>query len=693
MSIWLAVDHGAPLASELGRRLASRQPVRIASADWVVPVEGPPIRDGAVAIDDGGSPPSDRGTSWARASSYPRGGHPPRLRQRPQPPRVRRCTAGSATGSRFAAVDRAARRAQGADRPRGDGGDRPPRSARVPPLGDHDGRRLQLQRRRRDGVRGARPAGDRLPRGLRRRRASRSRGRFEPMRERDRRRSVRRRPARASRRTPPTPARSSSTRTCAELGLPVATHLAESADGDAVPTTAAAPWETFAEMLVPPPGTTGIRALAEAGPPRTRTSLAAHCVKVDDEEIALLAEHDVAVAHCPRSNAHPRLRGRAARASCARPASASCIATDSPASTPSFDMFDEMRAAMLCRAGARGDARRADRRRTRSSSRRSAARGRSGSTTQIGSLVPGKRADLTVLSLADTPFIPWEDPVTATVLGGSPEGVVATLVSGETAVREGREDMARADDAARSARGRLLSARRSDVVIEDTMFFPRLRRHAKWMFLAARARLRARLRRLRRRRRRDRLRRRSATARRWSGAPSVSKAAAEGPREPEGRAGVPRPRDRATRPRATTDDAIDGAPELLRSSRPKDTDALRELAASTSRRRPPHSSARRSSSTATAYLAPGGIRDTSFAARREPAHARPDHERREHGIRDRDLRGRIAKRKEPRRRRSSSTSRIAQLQPEGPERPARARARPRSLRTTSTTRSPRSRRS
>ena len=27
--------------------------MRIVSADWVVPVEGPPIRDGAVAIDDG----------------------------------------------------------------------------------------------------------------------------------------------------------------------------------------------------------------------------------------------------------------------------------------------------------------------------------------------------------------------------------------------------------------------------------------------------------------------------------------------------------------------------------------------------------------------------------------------------------------------------------------------------------------
>src|SRR5215471_1006200 len=52
-----------------------------------------------------------------------------------------------------------------------------------------------------------------------------------------------------------------------------------------------------------------------------------------------------------------------------------------------------------------------------------------------------------------------------------------------TAVREGREVMARADRR-RAQRARpAAAARRSDVVIEDTMFFPRLRRHAKWMFL------------------------------------------------------------------------------------------------------------------------------------------------------------------------------------------------------------------
>ena len=68
-------------------------------------------------------------------------------------------------------------------------------------------------------------------------------------------------------------------------------------------------------------------------------------MKADEEEIALLAEHDVAVAHCPRSNAIlgcgvaplRELREAGIRV---------CIATDSPASTPSFDMFEEMRTAI-----------------------------------------------------------------------------------------------------------------------------------------------------------------------------------------------------------------------------------------------------------------------------------------------------------------------------------------------------------
>ena len=38
---------------------------------------------------------------------------------------------------------------------------------------------------------------------------------------------------------------------------------------------------------------------------------------------------------------------------------------------------------------------------------------------EIGSLEPGKRADLAVVSLDGSPYLPWEDPAGAVVMGGS----------------------------------------------------------------------------------------------------------------------------------------------------------------------------------------------------------------------------------------------------------------------------------
>ena len=243
-------------------------------------------------------------------------------------------------------------------------------------------------------------------------------------------------------------------RSCAELGLPLATHLAESEAETEFLRTGEGSWQAFAKMLVTPPGTTGIRALAEEGLLGSHV-LAAHCVQADDEEIELLATNDVAVAHCPRSNAIlgcgiaplSELRAAGIRV---------CIATDSPASTPSFDMFDEMRAAI---AAARARERRPDAL-TAGDALELATLGGAralGWDTDIGSIAAGKRADLTVLSLAETPFVPWEDPVTAAVLGGSPQHVIATLVSGEKRYEKGGETWLELIDAARNARGRLLS--------------------------------------------------------------------------------------------------------------------------------------------------------------------------------------------------------------------------------------------
>jgi cytosine/adenosine deaminase-related metal-dependent hydrolase len=241
---------------------------------------------------------------------------------------------------------------------------------------------------------------------------------------------------------------------CDELGLPVATHLAESEAETQFLRTGTGSWEAFADMLVRPPGTTGIRALSDAGLLGPHV-LAAHCVRADEKEIAILLANDVAVAHCARSNA---ILGcgvaplSALRASGIRV----CIATDSPASTPSFDMFDEMRAAI---AAARARERRPDAL-TAAHALELATLGGARALArdaEVGSIAPGKKADLTILSLADTPFIPWEDPVTAAVLGGSPQRVVATLVSGETRYEKGGGTWLELIDAARSARGRLLS--------------------------------------------------------------------------------------------------------------------------------------------------------------------------------------------------------------------------------------------
>ena len=240
---------------------------------------------------------------------------------------------------------------------------------------------------------------------------------------------------------------------CAALELPVATHLAESDAETEFLRTGAGAWESFAEMLVPPPGTTGIRALAEAGLLDSNV-VAAHCVKADEEEIELLAEHGVAVAHCPRSNGALGC-GVAPLAALREAWIRICVATDSPASTPSFDMFDEMRAAIV---GARAREGRPDALSAADALELATLGGARalGLDGDVGSLVPGKKADLTILSLADTSFIPWEDPVTGAVLGGSPQGVVATLVSGKPRYEKGGKAWLELIGEARSARARLL---------------------------------------------------------------------------------------------------------------------------------------------------------------------------------------------------------------------------------------------
>ena len=109
-----------------------------------------------------------------------------------------------------------------------------------------------------------------------------------------------------------------------------------------------------------------------------------------------------------------------------------------------------------------------------------------GLEADVGSLVPGKRADLAILTLAGSPYLPWEDPAAAVVYGGSPERVLATLVDGEERYERGGFEWHELIDAAAAARRRHAGPPRRDsdlAAIEDTLFFTRIRSHAKWVFV------------------------------------------------------------------------------------------------------------------------------------------------------------------------------------------------------------------
>ena len=203
-----------------------------------------------------------------------------------------------------------------------------------------------------------------------------------------------------------------------------------------------------------PPGKTGTHLLAEhdlLGP----NVVAAHCVVLDEDEIGLLASTGTGVAHCPRSNGAlgcgvaplAELREAGARVG---------VGTDSPASAPSFDFFEELRSVLL---SARARAGRPD----VLSTSEALELGTLGSAralgldAEIGSLVPGKRADFAIVSLEGPAYLPWEDPAGAVVLGGSPDRVIATYVDGEARYEKGGMDWQELTAAAHSARRAMLA--------------------------------------------------------------------------------------------------------------------------------------------------------------------------------------------------------------------------------------------
>lgn len=202
-----------------------------------------------------------------------------------------------------------------------------------------------------------------------------------------------------------------------ERDLPLAVHLAESrAETDLLGTATgsfAAAWAGRGIPLPSVPGRTPVEWLDQHGVLGPRT-LCIHLVQVSAGDIARVAAHGCAVAHCPRSNRRHG-HGDAPLAALLGAGLRVGVGTDSEASLPP-DLLAEARAA---RALARLDAAAALALCTSGAARALGLEG------EVGVLAPGAWGDVAVIGVAPDAT----DPVEA-VLASSPADVRATYLAG-----------------------------------------------------------------------------------------------------------------------------------------------------------------------------------------------------------------------------------------------------------------------
>jgi 5-methylthioadenosine/S-adenosylhomocysteine deaminase len=161
---------------------------------------------------------------------------------------------------------------------------------------------------------------------------------------------------------------------------------------------------------------------------------AAHCVWVDAGEQAIMAERGVHVLHCPGSNL--KLGSGVAPIVALRAQGIGVsLGADGAACNNRLDMFDEMRLAATLQAERHGPGSLTARDVLLMATRGGAEA--LGLDAEIGSITPGKRADL-ILVRADAPHLaPGTDPWSTLVYAARGTDVAMTMVDGRILVEDG----------------------------------------------------------------------------------------------------------------------------------------------------------------------------------------------------------------------------------------------------------------
>jgi 5-methylthioadenosine/S-adenosylhomocysteine deaminase len=222
-----------------------------------------------------------------------------------------------------------------------------------------------------------------------------------------------------------------------DLGAPVAVHIAESAlETELVAHGAGA----FADGLrkrgidVVPRGRSPIGLLDRLGVLAV-DPLLIHCVRVDADDVRAIARQRCAVAHCPASNARLR-HGVAPVAELLAAGIEVGLGSDSVASNDRMDLLDEARQALLFAAARPGDVDAFDAATALELATLGGARALR-LDREVGSLEPGKAADLAAFPLAAQSRGPTHDPIAAAVLALAGTPACYVVVAGRPIVRDG----------------------------------------------------------------------------------------------------------------------------------------------------------------------------------------------------------------------------------------------------------------
>ncbi len=164
--------------------------------------------------------------------------------------------------------------------------------------------------------------------------------------------------------------------------------------------------------------------------------LAAHCVHVDEQDIQILADKQVGIAHCPGSN----MKLASGFAPVPRLAAAGAIVglgTDGCASNNNLDLREEALLAAIIHKGYTGDPTVLRAETVLAIATRGSAQAL-GLQDLIGTLEVGKRADIIVVDMTKSHMQPLHNPISQLIYAAHSHDVKATIVEGEMVMRDGQ---------------------------------------------------------------------------------------------------------------------------------------------------------------------------------------------------------------------------------------------------------------